>query len=144
MIQHVMIAVDDSAHSRLALKVARAHYPDARRELLTVVDPSALSLAEGGAPLLEEEVARAGALLRLLAQGNEVGRVLTGDPVSELVQAVRRASPDVLVIGTHGRSGMGRWLRGSVAEEVLRRATVPVLAVHEASVPEANSQAVSG
>lgn len=36
---------------------------------------------------------------------------------------------DVLVIGTHGRSGPKRWLLGSVAERVLRGSTVPVLAV---------------
>ncbi len=50
---------------------------------------------------------------------------IEGDPESELVEA--QAQCDLLVLGTHGRSGVVRALLGSVAAGVLRRATVPVL-----------------
>ena len=56
--------------------------------------------------------------------------VLRGDPATAIVQYVQEA-PDVRLIAmaTHGRSGMSRWVFGSVAEKVLRAATVPLLLV---------------
>ena len=50
-----------------------------------------------------------------------------GDPVKELVAAARDAGADLIAMTTHGRSGVGRLLFGSVAEAVLRQANVPVL-----------------
>jgi nucleotide-binding universal stress UspA family protein len=53
----------------------------------------------------------------------------SGDPVTEILNAAVAVGSDVIVMGTHGRSGFQRLLLGSVAERVLRRATAPVLAV---------------
>lgn len=50
-----------------------------------------------------------------------------GSPADELVQLAREAQADILVVGTHGRSGVGRILLGSVAEKVVRFAPCPVL-----------------
>ena len=50
-----------------------------------------------------------------------------GDPVRELVAAAREIGADLIAMTTHGRSGFGRLLLGSVAEAVLRRAEIPVL-----------------
>jgi nucleotide-binding universal stress UspA family protein len=50
-----------------------------------------------------------------------------GDPVTELVAAARDAGADLIAMTTHGRSGLGRLLFGSVAEAVLRQANLPVL-----------------
>ncbi|MBI2930071.1 MAG: universal stress protein [Planctomycetes bacterium] len=55
--------------------------------------------------------------------------VLTGDPATEILEAARRMNPDVLAMTTHGRSGLSRWVFGSVTEKVLRHATVPLLVV---------------
>ena len=44
--------------------------------------------------------------------------------------AAKNWKADLIVIGTHGRSGLNRLLLGSVAEDVARSATVPVLLVH--------------
>jgi nucleotide-binding universal stress UspA family protein len=41
----------------------------------------------------------------------------------------------VVVIASHGRGGLARWFLGSVAEDVIRSATVPVLHIRTASVP---------
>lgn len=49
-----------------------------------------------------------------------------GDPVSEIVGAARDNDADLIAMTTHGRSGLGRVLFGSVAEAVLRRAEIPV------------------
>jgi nucleotide-binding universal stress UspA family protein len=48
-----------------------------------------------------------------------------------LVEAVMRARPDLLVVGTHGRRGLRQLLLGSVAEEVVRTVNVPVLCVRQ-------------
>ena len=52
-----------------------------------------------------------------------------GDPAEQILQATHRGGADVLVLGTHGRRGIQRLLLGSVAEEVIRGASVPVLTI---------------
>jgi nucleotide-binding universal stress UspA family protein len=52
-----------------------------------------------------------------------------GDPVEEILLAARQYHSDLIVMGTHGRSGLLRAVLGSVAEGVLRRANCPVVAV---------------
>jgi len=56
-------------------------------------------------------------------------RVLTGIPYEEIVRAGREVSADLIIMGTHGRSGMSHLLLGSVAERVVRNAPCPVLTV---------------
>jgi nucleotide-binding universal stress UspA family protein len=55
--------------------------------------------------------------------------LLQGDPPSEIVRYGRDAGIDVIVMGTHGRTGVERLLMGSVAEKVLRDAPCSVLVV---------------
>jgi nucleotide-binding universal stress UspA family protein len=52
-----------------------------------------------------------------------------GDAVDEILSAAEENTCDLIVLGTHGRTGLGRLLMGSVAEQVLRRAPCPVLTV---------------
>ena len=54
--------------------------------------------------------------------------ILQGDPAGRILNFARAQPPDLIVIGTHGRKGLQRALLGSVAEAVIRGATVPVLA----------------
>lgn len=55
-----------------------------------------------------------------------------GDAPAEILRAADKLPCDLIVMGTHGRAGLGRLLMGSVAEAVLRRASCPVLAVRPA------------
>jgi nucleotide-binding universal stress UspA family protein len=55
--------------------------------------------------------------------------LLEGDPASEIVNFARESSSDLIVMGTHGRSGLERLLMGSVAEKVMREAPCSVLVV---------------
>lgn len=55
----------------------------------------------------------------------------TGIPHQEIVAAAREEKADLIVMGTHGRGGVGRMLLGSVADRVIQLAPCPVLAVRE-------------
>jgi nucleotide-binding universal stress UspA family protein len=55
--------------------------------------------------------------------------LLKGDPAAEIVRYGRDAGMDLIVMGTHGRTGLERLLMGSVAERVLRDASCSVLVV---------------
>jgi nucleotide-binding universal stress UspA family protein len=69
-----------------------------------------------------------------------------GDPAEEILRYAARQPIDLIVVGTHGRTGVSRLLLGSVAERVLRGAHCPVLAVParlEPPVHEAESELVA-
>lgn len=60
--------------------------------------------------------------------------VVRGAPAEEIVRFARSTAQDLICMATHGRSGPGRWLRGSVAEAVLRTADVPLLLANPAAL----------
>ena len=55
--------------------------------------------------------------------------ILAGLPFMEIIRYARDKSIDLIVIATHGRSGVSRWVWGSVADRILRSSCVPVLMV---------------
>ncbi len=56
-------------------------------------------------------------------------KVVVGDAAQQILQYAKDNSVDLIVMGTHGRKGLDRILMGSVAQEVVRNAGVPVLTV---------------
>ena len=56
-------------------------------------------------------------------------RLISGDPVGSIVEEASQPGYDVLVIGTHGRTGMTKLLLGSVTEKLIRLSPIPVLTV---------------
>jgi nucleotide-binding universal stress UspA family protein len=72
--------------------------------------------------------------------------VTEGDPDSETLRLADEVHADLIVMGTTGRSGLGRLLLGSVAEEVMRKARCPVLTVKgpaEIAAPQVPSLATT-
>ena len=63
-----------------------------------------------------------------------------GHPSLEIIRYAKDHEIDIIVMGTHGRTGVGHMLMGSVAEKVVRKAPCPVLTVrhpdHEFVMPE--------
>jgi nucleotide-binding universal stress UspA family protein len=55
--------------------------------------------------------------------------VIMGKPADSIADYAEKNGVDLIVIATHGRSGVSRWVHGSVADKVLRSASVPVLMV---------------
>jgi nucleotide-binding universal stress UspA family protein len=60
-------------------------------------------------------------------------RLTMGDPAGEIVRLATDEQAEMIVLGTHGRTGMTRLLMGSVAESIVRRAPCPVLIYREAA-----------
>ncbi len=58
-------------------------------------------------------------------------RLVSGEPAQEILRLATERNCDLIVLGTHGRSGLPRVVMGSVAEAVLRKAPCPVLTVKE-------------
>ncbi len=55
--------------------------------------------------------------------------IRTGDPAEEIIDFVSHGDIDLVAMATHGRTGLSRLIMGSVATEVLRRVTIPVLLI---------------
>jgi nucleotide-binding universal stress UspA family protein len=135
-IRTIVHPTDFSANSQCAWEMACALARDYGARLLLVhVEPPLPSFAELGAVPPEPFDRRA--LERKLAQIKPtdshvpvVARtLLIGDETSEINRFAEENHADLIVMGTHGRTGLGRLLMGSVAESVLRQAPCPVLTI---------------
>lgn len=120
--------------------------------LLRVIQVVSPTVIEGSVQLTVEdpEVARIDAeeyLAPVAAELRDKGvrartQVRRGEPAREIVAAAREAGADLIAMTTHGRSGLGRLLFGSVAEAVLRESRLPVflMRVTEAEVERRAAQ----
>jgi nucleotide-binding universal stress UspA family protein len=135
-IHTVLHPTDFSDHSAVAAGLAAALARDygARLVVLHVAHMAPPLTGEGMAVVSPAEI-RAEAVDRLNAlptprpDVRSERRVELGDPVTEILRVAGELPADLIVLGTHGRTGLGRLLMGSVAEQVVRRATCPVLTV---------------
>jgi len=141
----ILCPVDFSEGAGQAQSVAVSMAKEAGAELvLTYVwQPPMYTMGEGillAPDLITDLIADAEANLAnrkatVEAQGIRVSTLLlTGAPWNEIVEAVARdPAIDLVVMGTHGRTGLRHALLGSVAEQVVRRAACPVLVVRTRS-----------
>jgi nucleotide-binding universal stress UspA family protein len=68
-------------------------------------------------------------------------RLAEGEPAAEILRLAREGGYDLIVMGTHGRTGLGRFLMGSVAEQVIRQAPCRVLTLKRPSGDPAPAEA---
>jgi nucleotide-binding universal stress UspA family protein len=138
----ILCAVDFSESSREAFRVACSlAQPESRLVLLHVIEPS-LVFSELGAP---SWISADGPELRASIENQlrefyvpdraiEIEyRAAEGSAAESIIRAGDEIGSDLIVLATHGRSGLERLLIGSVAESVLRKATRPVLALRTPS-----------
>lgn len=57
-------------------------------------------------------------------------RVVVGPPIEKILEVVRQEGIDLIIMGTHGRSGLEHAIFGSIAEKIVQTAHCPVLTVH--------------
>ena len=141
-IRRILVPIDFSEHSKNALKYA---IPFAQRfraslDLLYVVEPTIypadFSFGQIGFPNVEEELRTRGSdelenLITKEIAGKVVSRknVRTGKPFYEINQYALEENISLIIIATHGHTGMEHILFGSTAEKVVRKAPCPVLVV---------------
>ena len=100
-------------------------YARGRVKITDLLQLQAIRLAAGRRALADR-------VSRLRSRGVRVkGLVLSGSPAAQIVAVARRASCDMIVMGTRGGNALSRWLLGSVADRVVRRAACPVLTVRK-------------
>ena len=63
-------------------------------------------------------------------------RVVSGDPATEILKTIETEDMDMVIMGTHGRKGLEHIILGSVAENVVRKSTVPVMTINPYKVKE--------
>jgi nucleotide-binding universal stress UspA family protein len=141
--QHVLVPVDGSPQADKAFDYAVENLPDPEITLLHVINPvSAFTYGDDEYFDIDSFQAeqkrrqeRAEALCeeyreQAAAQDLDVETLLTaGKPAKRILQTVEDHDIDLIVMGSHGRSGVGRVVFGSVAEAVTRRSSVPVTIV---------------
>lgn len=144
MSTRILVAVDQSPQGRAALRHALSIFPDADVHALHVLDPKEwMYVDEQGGGFYHETMVEAAteAAETLLSKASkmaaEAGVSLTtvterGDPAKSIVEYAEAHDVDYVFVGSHGRRGLSRFLLGSVAEQVARRAPVPVTIVREA------------
>jgi len=134
----ILVAVDDSKFSDAALEAVIAQIPPLGTEVLVlhVVEPITLSsppqMSPSYTPELEIRVKEGHQLVerevqKLRAAGFKThGAVHTGDIRGKILDAAAESGADLIVLGSHGRKGVQRFLLGSVAESVARHAQCSV------------------
>ena len=137
----VVCPVDFSEHSVQALRLAAglAGRDQARLTVMTVNEPllaEAAAAAQLGSEYLAHEAAKEvqSLLQSLIPKGSSWAPkpdivVRTGKPEGEILRCAAEQQADLIVMGTHGLGGYRKMFFGSVTERVLRRSSVPVLAV---------------
>jgi nucleotide-binding universal stress UspA family protein len=138
-LRRILLPVDFSEHSKSALRYARALaiIYDARLEVVHVIDSEIIPVVYGldaMAPPTEQVHQRAAEALRDLVAGETEAEQITttvtvGHPATEVLAYAKAREVDLIVIATHGRSGLKHFLMGSVAEKVVRMAPCPVFTV---------------
>jgi nucleotide-binding universal stress UspA family protein len=141
-LNRILVPIDFSEHSKNALKYAIpfAQQFIASIDLLYVVEPTVypadFSFGQVGFPNVEDELRKRGAeeldelIDRVIAGRVRARRVIkTGKPFYEINEYAREANMDLIIIATHGHTGVEHILFGSTAEKVVRKAPCPVLVV---------------
>jgi nucleotide-binding universal stress UspA family protein len=146
-VHEVLLAIDPAVHGDVALPTATwiARACGAKLRLVTVIpQASGLPLRRRAAAVFSPASTRAVLKLEredaveylqdkqasLSREGVEcTAEVRTGDPVTEVSGMLQRKSADLLILATHGQTGLGALLAGSFGPRILMRARYPVLLV---------------
>jgi nucleotide-binding universal stress UspA family protein len=144
----ILFATDFSPASRVAFGIASALARDYKARVIAmhVVEPVRVGYAEFTTYVgPEENRGEAMAMLHALKAPSPTVtieyRLLEGDPATVITETAEETEADLIVMGTHGRTGLARIVMGSVAEEVLRHAPCPVLTVRGLAAEKAEQPA---
>ena len=123
MLKKALLPLDGSRESEAAIPYAAEL---ASRLGISVVLVQVLAI--GDKTLAEDYLEKIGAQLKQKGVTVE-SRVIFGEAATEIINLADEIHADVVAMSTHGRSGIGRWILGSVAERVLYEGNTPLLLV---------------
>jgi nucleotide-binding universal stress UspA family protein len=140
LFRKILIATDGSEYTKKAVDhgIELANNNGAKLNAIYVVDTRAYSSIPLSAPMeytysilrQEGDIALKYVAERAEAAGLEVeGIIAEGHPAEEIIKYAEENSIDLIVMGTLGKSGLDRFLMGSVADKVIRNSKIPVIAV---------------
>ncbi len=149
-VKRILCPIDFSAHSDKALAYASTLAKEAGAKLLLVyVEDTQVPLDAGFAGYVpppdetEQLEKRLNATRPTVEEVETEHHLLFGHPADAIVEFAQSHDIDLIVMGTHGRTGVARLLMGSIAESVVRRATCPVLTLKQPTAEPAPDHAVS-
>lgn len=135
----ILIAVDSSEYAMKAAEkgLELAHQLGAKAALIFVVEKSkSMGNVDAGITheqaliVLKKEAEQTLDELAEMYNGIEVMKFMPeGNPEEDILKTVENWSADLLVLGTHGRTGLKHLLVGSIAEHVIRHSVIPVMVV---------------
>jgi nucleotide-binding universal stress UspA family protein len=141
-IHSILVPIDFSVHSKNALKYAVpiAEKFGASLRLVYVVEPTIypadLGFGQVVLPGVEDELREKGAEELAALIGKEIGKrmkasssVRTGNPHQEILLEAEEQGVDLIIVATHGHSGVEHMLFGSTADRVVRNARCPVMTI---------------
>ena len=145
MFKHILVPVDGSSTSQLAVEkaIGLAQKFDSRISAIFVIDPYPFTgvgtdFAYGQAEYLSAATAEANAAIKTAKTQFEAAGVAVETEVVEahaawrgVVQAAESRQADLIVMGSHGRSGLEKLVLGSVTQAVLSHTKCPVLVVRD-------------
>jgi nucleotide-binding universal stress UspA family protein len=151
-LRNILVPTDFSAPAERALKFAKtlaAEFGSRLHLLHVVVTPPIAWAAESDVlpwpMLLADLEAQAETRLEHLVPagdpvaGHVIACVVIGPPLQTILDYVAAQHIDLVVMGTHGRGGLARFLLGSVAERMVHSAQVPVLTIDGTSAPKSDA-----
>ena len=141
-IRSILVPIDFSIHSKNALKYAVpiAEKFRASLHLVYVVEPTIypadLGFGQVVLPGVEDELREKGAEELEMLIKKEIGKrvgascaVRTGNPHQEILREADEREVDMIIVATHGHSGMEHMLFGSTADRIVRSARCPVMTI---------------
>ena len=147
MYKRMLVPLDGSKLAEIALSYARhlaGRLPDMEVVLLHVYNPQDVGLA----PMHRAYIEQAAVTVRGQTEGGVVvkvrGELLAGYPADEIVPYVDKNKINLILMATHGSSGVNRWAMGSVAYKVMRSVKVPVLLIRAGITEEMISDKMRG
>jgi len=138
MYREILLPTDGGPASQAAVSQALdlAELSDARLHTLYVVDTSAYPSLDAGAETVISTLREEGeSALDEVSDTAEaagvpvVSEIVSGTPHRRILEYAEANEIDLIVMGTHGRTGLDRYLLGSVTERIVRSAEMPVLTV---------------
>jgi nucleotide-binding universal stress UspA family protein len=134
----ILISIDTGAAAKMVLQEAQTFlkgFPNAEVHVFTVIDMAMIAVGhDGNESMLMDTLQReanemVNVAARIFGERGFIFSSEVGYPVDEIIQKIESLPCDLLIIGTHGRTGIDHLLIGSVAEKVIRQSGCNTLVI---------------